>query len=56
MYALRSDRVVVDGQVRPADMIYLSISGDHRVLDGVIAASFWNAVIRRLQKPGGLLL
>jgi len=43
------------GQVRAADMIYLSISGDHRVLDGIITASFGNALMRRLQKPGGLV-
>jgi 2-oxoisovalerate dehydrogenase E2 component (dihydrolipoyl transacylase) len=43
------------GQVRPADMVYLSISGDHRVLDGISAASFGNALIRRLQRPGGLV-
>jgi pyruvate dehydrogenase E2 component (dihydrolipoamide acetyltransferase)/2-oxoisovalerate dehydrogenase E2 component (dihydrolipoyl transacylase) len=37
------------GQIRPADMLYLSFSFDHRVLDGAVGATFGNAVIRRLQ-------
>ena len=39
------------GNVRPAEMVYLSFSFDHRVLDGAIGAAFGNAVIRRLQQP-----
>jgi pyruvate/2-oxoglutarate dehydrogenase complex dihydrolipoamide acyltransferase (E2) component len=35
--------------------VYLSISCDHRVLDGVSAASFGNALVRRLRGPGGLV-
>jgi len=44
------------GQVRPADIVYLSLSFDHRVLDGAIGAAFGNAICRRLQNPAGLLL
>jgi pyruvate dehydrogenase E2 component (dihydrolipoamide acetyltransferase)/2-oxoisovalerate dehydrogenase E2 component (dihydrolipoyl transacylase) len=44
------------GAVRPADLVYLSFSFDHRVLDGAIGAAFGNAVIRRLQNPAALLL
>lgn len=44
------------GQVRPADLVYLSFSFDHRVLDGAVGAAFGNAVIRRLQAPGLLLV
>jgi pyruvate dehydrogenase E2 component (dihydrolipoamide acetyltransferase)/2-oxoisovalerate dehydrogenase E2 component (dihydrolipoyl transacylase) len=44
------------GNVRPADMVYLSFSFDHRVLDGAVGAAFGNAVIRRLQQPALLLL
>jgi len=39
------------GQVVPADMVYLSFSFDHRVLDGAVAAVFGNAVIKHLQRP-----
>jgi 2-oxoisovalerate dehydrogenase E2 component (dihydrolipoyl transacylase) len=44
------------GQVRPADIIYLSLSFDHRVVDGAIGAAFGNAVCDRLQNPATLLL
>ncbi|MGE3807052.1 MAG: dihydrolipoamide acetyltransferase family protein [Gemmataceae bacterium] len=44
------------GQIRPADLIYLSFSFDHRVLDGAVGAAFGNAVKRELQAPAGLLL
>jgi pyruvate dehydrogenase E2 component (dihydrolipoamide acetyltransferase)/2-oxoisovalerate dehydrogenase E2 component (dihydrolipoyl transacylase) len=44
------------GHVCPAEMVYLSFSFDHRVLDGAVGAAFGNAVIRRLQHPALLLL
>jgi 2-oxoisovalerate dehydrogenase E2 component (dihydrolipoyl transacylase) len=44
------------GQVRPADVLYLSLSFDHRVVDGAVGAAFANAIIRQLQKPALLLL
>jgi pyruvate dehydrogenase E2 component (dihydrolipoamide acetyltransferase)/2-oxoisovalerate dehydrogenase E2 component (dihydrolipoyl transacylase) len=44
------------GNLRPADLVYLSFSFDHRVLDGAVGAAFANALIRRLQNPATLLL
>ncbi|MCC7419009.1 MAG: 2-oxo acid dehydrogenase subunit E2 [Planctomycetaceae bacterium] len=44
------------GQIRPADMVYLSFSFDHRVIDGAVGAAFGNAVLKRLQNPAALLL
>lgn len=44
------------GQVRPADIIYLSLSFDHRVVDGAIGAAFGNAICRRLQHAATMLL
>ena len=43
-------------RVRPAEMVYLSLSFDHRVVDGAVAAAFTNAVIRHLANPALLLL
>jgi len=45
-----------NGQIRPADLVYLSFSFDHRVLDGAIGAAFGNAVKRRLEQPAALLV
>lgn len=44
------------GRVQPADLVYLSFSFDHRVLDGAVGAAFGNALIRHLQRPAALLL
>ena len=44
------------GNVRPAEMQYLSFSFDHRVVDGAVGAAFGNAVIRQLRTPALLLL
>jgi pyruvate dehydrogenase E2 component (dihydrolipoamide acetyltransferase)/2-oxoisovalerate dehydrogenase E2 component (dihydrolipoyl transacylase) len=45
-----------DGELRPADVIYLSFSFDHRVVDGAVGAAFGNIVMRHLQNPALLLL
>jgi 2-oxoisovalerate dehydrogenase E2 component (dihydrolipoyl transacylase) len=44
------------GQIRPADLIYLSLSFDHRVVDGAVGAVFANAILRQLHNPAALLL
>jgi pyruvate dehydrogenase E2 component (dihydrolipoamide acetyltransferase)/2-oxoisovalerate dehydrogenase E2 component (dihydrolipoyl transacylase) len=45
-----------NGSIKPADLVYLSLSFDHRILDGAVAAAFCNAVMRHLQNPAELLL
>jgi pyruvate dehydrogenase E2 component (dihydrolipoamide acetyltransferase)/2-oxoisovalerate dehydrogenase E2 component (dihydrolipoyl transacylase) len=44
------------GGLRPADVLYLSLSFDHRVVDGAVGAVFGNAVARHLRSPATLLL
>ncbi len=43
--------VVRDGQVKTAPVSYVSVTFDHRVVDGARAAEFGLAVIRRLEQP-----
>ncbi|GIW81627.1 MAG: dihydrolipoamide acetyltransferase component of pyruvate dehydrogenase complex [Gemmatales bacterium] len=43
------------GQLKPADIVYLSFSFDHRVVDGAVGAAFGNAVLRRLRNPAALV-
>ena len=43
-------------RLRPADMVYLSFSFDHRVIDGAVGAVFGNCIKDLLQQPGELLL
>jgi pyruvate dehydrogenase E2 component (dihydrolipoamide acetyltransferase)/2-oxoisovalerate dehydrogenase E2 component (dihydrolipoyl transacylase) len=45
-----------EGQIRPADILYLSLSFDHRVVDGAVGAAFGNAVRNQLHNPAVLLL
>ena len=47
---------VHDGEVVPRDVMGLSLSVDHRVIDGAEAASFANTVKRYLANPSLLLL
>jgi pyruvate dehydrogenase E2 component (dihydrolipoamide acetyltransferase) len=47
---------VHDGEVVPRDVMGLSMSVDHRVIDGAEAASFANTVKRYLSNPSLLLL
>jgi 2-oxoisovalerate dehydrogenase E2 component (dihydrolipoyl transacylase) len=46
----------IAGDLRPAEVVYLSFSFDHRILDGAIGAVFGNAVVRHLQNPAELLV
>ena len=45
-----------DGHLKAADLIYLSFSFDHRVLDGAVGAAFGNAVKRHLEHPTAMLV
>ena len=47
--------VTVGGQIVAADMMYLSLSFDHRLVDGAEAARFCKEVIRLLENPEVLL-
>ncbi|WP_407540939.1 dihydrolipoamide acetyltransferase family protein [Deinococcus radiomollis] len=51
-------RPIVDktGQIVAADMMYLSLSFDHRLVDGAEAARFCKEVIRLLENPEMLLV
>ncbi|HZU36724.1 MAG TPA: dihydrolipoamide acetyltransferase family protein [Gemmataceae bacterium] len=44
------------GNIRPADLIYLSLSFDHRIVDGAVGAAFGNALARHLRNPAAFLV
>ena len=48
--------VVRDDKIEPRLMMPLSLSYDHRIIDGAMAARFLNEVIGYLESPGRLLL
>lgn len=47
--------VVRNGKVEVRDMIYLSLTFDHRIIDGAYAARFMNRIVETLQDPKKLL-
>ena len=48
--------VVRDGQIVIRDMMYMSLSFDHRVVDGAVGAEFCSYVKQFLESPGLLIL
>ena len=49
--AVRDTPIVEDGQVIAGKQMYLTISADHRIVDGHVAALYMQAVKRLLQTP-----
>ena len=54
--AIKEKPRVVDGEIVPRKVMTLSLSIDHRVIDGAIAAQFTNRVEEFLENPQLLLL
>ncbi len=48
--------MVIDGGVQVAETLILTLSADHRVLDGVMAANFLGAIARMIENPLELLV
>ena len=55
VHEVKKKPAVVDGQIVARDMTNLSLSLDHRVVDGAMGADFLYAVVARLQSPQGWL-
>jgi pyruvate dehydrogenase E2 component (dihydrolipoamide acetyltransferase) len=58
VHRMRKRPVVVgdDDRIEVRQMMYLSFSFDHRVIDGAVGADFAYAVIKYLENPANLLL
>jgi len=48
--------VPLDGEIRIRKMLPISLSFDHRIVDGAMAAKFANEIKRRLEDPDALLM
>mgnify|MGYP003694250683 CR=1 FL=1 len=51
VHEVKKKPAVVDGQIVARDMTNLSLSLDHRVVDGAVGSGFLYDVIARLQQP-----
>jgi pyruvate dehydrogenase E2 component (dihydrolipoamide acetyltransferase) len=56
IHRMRKRPVVVDDEIVVREMMNLSVSADHRVIDGQVAADFAYEVIRYLEHPETLFL
>jgi pyruvate/2-oxoglutarate dehydrogenase complex dihydrolipoamide acyltransferase (E2) component len=56
VHAIKPKPWIVDGEIVVRDIMYLSISIDHRMNDGAIGARFMNHVIHLLEDPKRLVL
>jgi pyruvate dehydrogenase E2 component (dihydrolipoamide acetyltransferase) len=48
--------VVVDGEVTAATVMTVTLSADHRVIDGAVAAQWMAAFVRRIENPLAILI
>lgn len=56
VYKVQKKPVVQDDQIVVGQTMHLSLSLDHRVVDGAVGGQFCNAIISRLSNPARLLL
>ncbi len=56
VHAIKQKPWIVDGEIKVRDIMYLSISIDHRMNDGATGAYFMNHVVRLLENPGRMLI
>ena len=56
LHRIRPTPVVRDGQVVVRDVMHVSVTSDHRVVDGHEAATFCYEVIRHLEDPSLLFM
>jgi pyruvate dehydrogenase E2 component (dihydrolipoamide acetyltransferase) len=56
IHQMKKRPVVIGNEIKIRDIMYLSISLDHRVVDGAVAARFMNRVVALLQDPKMLMM
>ena len=55
VHEVKQRPAVVNGQIVARDMVNLSLSLDHRVVDGAVGADFLYALVARLERPASWL-
>jgi pyruvate dehydrogenase E2 component (dihydrolipoamide acetyltransferase) len=56
VHRMKQRAVVKNGQIVAADVLLLSLSFDHRIVDGLVGAAFAYEIIGYLERPDRLLL
>lgn len=56
MYKIMDRPVILEGELAVAKYMNFTITADHRLIDGAVAANFLRAFTQRLSSPGKLML
>ncbi len=56
MYKIQDKPILVDGQIEFIKTMNFTVTCDHRLIDGAVAARFLKAFINRIENPGVLML
>ena len=56
MYKIDEKPVIKDGQLKAIKVMNYTVTADHRLIDGAVAARFLAAFIARIENPGKLLV
>lgn len=56
MYKIVDKPIMKDGKFRAAKVMNYTVTADHRLIDGAVAANFLNAFMKRLENPSHLML
>lgn len=56
IYKIQDKLVLEDGQVKVTKSMNFTITADHRLVDGAVAANFLKQFIQRLQNPGVMMM
>ena len=56
MYKISDKPVMVNGKFRAAKVMNLTITADHRLIDGAVAANFLASFIKKLENPSELMM
>ena len=50
-----TEPAVVDGKIKPESFIDLSVSCDHRIIDGIVGAKFLRGIVELIENPAELV-
>ncbi len=56
MYKIEDKPVMMNGKFRAQKVMNYTITADHRLIDGAVAANFMRAFVNRIQSPSNLML
>lgn len=56
MYKIDEKPVIKDGQLSAIKVMNYTVTADHRLIDGAVAARFLKAFIERMENPGRLMM